>query len=86
MANWKLIFSFKALLGVLFAENKEASYAVNRLCGSLLGAIGYAYSGYVCVKYKLYLILGTLLVAILAYTFLEVKVHRDLRKAEKNSE
>jgi len=81
-AIWGTLFN--SLLGTLFNDKKQAAFAVNRLCGSLFGAISFLYSGYVCVRYKIYVILVVTLAGIIGYITLEVKIRRDSKNSSVN--
>jgi MFS family permease len=66
-----------ALVGVIFPDTNRAAFSANRLCLSLAGAIGYAYSGELCVINKCYIILVTFGISFFCYIFLEVKIRKD---------
>ncbi|XP_069463946.1 protein unc-93 homolog A-like [Ambystoma mexicanum] len=60
-----------ALYGVLFDDHKEAAFANYRLWESLGFVIAYAYSTFLCVYVKLYILLAVLVVAMVMYAFVE---------------
>ena len=60
-----------ALYGVLFEKNKEAAFANYRLWESLGFVIAFGYSTFLCVNVKLYILLGVLSLAMLAYGTVE---------------
>lgn len=76
------MFSFLAIIGVLFPENKRAAYANSRLCQSLAATIGFLYSSYLCVRYKVYIIIATVAVTTISYLFLEFNIKRLKRNKE----
>lgn len=59
------------LYGVLFEKNKEAAFANYRLWESLGFVIAFGYSSFLCVNVKLYILLGVLSLAMLAYGAVE---------------
>uniref|UniRef100_A0A667GMW8 Protein unc-93 homolog A n=1 Tax=Lynx canadensis TaxID=61383 RepID=A0A667GMW8_LYNCA len=60
-----------ALYGVLFEKDKEAAFANYRLWESLGFVIAFGYSTFLCVNVKLYILLGVLSLAMLAYGTVE---------------
>ncbi|XP_012514735.1 PREDICTED: protein unc-93 homolog A isoform X1 [Propithecus coquereli] len=60
-----------ALYGVLFEENKEAAFASYRLWEALGFVVAFGYSTFLCVYVKLYVLLGVLSVAMVAYGTVE---------------
>ncbi|XP_069090632.1 protein unc-93 homolog A isoform X1 [Pleurodeles waltl] len=71
-----------ALYGVLFDDHKEAAFANYRLWESLGFVIAYAYSTFLCVSVKLYILLAVLVVAMVTYGFVE---YREAKNPSKNS-
>lgn len=65
-----------ALYGVLFPQDKEAAFANNRMWDSLAFVIAFAYSTFICLEIKLYVILGILLLAMVTYPVVEFYEHR----------
>ncbi|XP_030052350.1 protein unc-93 homolog A [Microcaecilia unicolor] len=65
-----------ALYGVLFDEHKEAAFANYRLWESLGFVIAYAYSTYLCVYVKLYIVLSVLIVSMVLYGLVEYQEHK----------
>ncbi|XP_029452830.1 protein unc-93 homolog A [Rhinatrema bivittatum] len=65
-----------ALYGVLFDEHKEAAFANYRLWESLGFVIAYAYSTYLCVYVKLYILLSVLIVSIVLYGLAEYQEYK----------
>lgn len=57
--------------GVLFKDNKEAAFSNYRLWESVGFAVAYAYSNYLCVTVKLYLLLVYLSLGMLGYLLIE---------------
>lgn len=66
-----LSHSFTALYGILFPGKEEASYSNFRLWESTGSVITYAYSPYLCLDVKLYLLLGLLIIGAIGYTSVE---------------
>lgn len=64
-------FFFTALYGILFPGKEEASYSNFRLWESTGSVITYAYSPYLCLDVKLYLLLGLLIIGAIGYTSVE---------------
>ncbi|XP_055289478.1 protein unc-93 homolog A isoform X2 [Moschus berezovskii] len=60
-----------ALFGVLFEKNKEAAFANYRLWEALGFVIAFGYSTVLCVRVKLYVLLGVLSAAMAAYGAVE---------------
>ncbi|XP_066228971.1 protein unc-93 homolog A [Saccopteryx leptura] len=60
-----------ALYGVLFDQTKEAAFANYRLWEALGFVIAFGYSTFLCVSVKLYILLGTLCLAMLGYAVVE---------------
>ncbi|KAM4865795.1 protein unc-93 homolog A isoform 2-T2 [Thomomys bottae] len=69
-----------ALYGVLFEKKKEAAFANYRLWEALGFVIAFGYSSFLCVSTKLYILLGTLTVAMLAYGLVEYQESRKIIK------
>ena len=65
------------MIGVLYSKKSHPAFSANRLCLSLAGAIGYAYSGELCVINKCYIILVTFGISFFCYIFLEVNIRKD---------
>lgn len=70
-----------ALYGCLFDDHKEAAFANYRLWESLGFVIAYAYSTFLCVSVKLYIVLAVLVVAMVTYGLVE---HREAKNPSKN--
>lgn len=60
-----------ALYGVLFPQDKEAAFANYRMWESLGFVIAFAYSTFLCLEYKLYIMLGVLLLTTFTYPIVE---------------
>jgi hypothetical protein len=67
------------MIGVLYSKKSHPAFSANRLCSSLAGAIGFAYSSYLCVRIKCYILIATSIVAFIFYTILEVKIRKDVK-------
>lgn len=60
-----------ALYGLLFSRDKEAAFANYRMWESLGFVIAFAYSTFICLEYKLYIMLAVLLLTIFTYPVVE---------------
>ncbi|KAE8286552.1 Protein unc-93-like protein A [Larimichthys crocea] len=65
-----------ALYGVLFPREKEAAFANYRMWESLGFVIAFAYSTFLCLEYKLYILLAVLVLTVITYPIVE---YRDTR-------
>lgn len=70
-----------ALYGVLFEENKEAAFANYRLGEAMGFVIAFGYSSFLCVSTKLYVLLGVLSLAMVAYGTVEYLESRAVCKS-----
>ncbi|XP_036624373.1 protein unc-93 homolog A-like [Trichosurus vulpecula] len=61
-----------AIYGDLFVKNKEAAFANYRLWESLGFVIAFGYSTLLCVKIKLYIVIGELILSMVFYGTVEV--------------
>lgn len=61
-----------SLYGVLFEQNQEAAFSNFRLWESLGFFVSYFYSNRICVKTKLYLLLGYLTLGMAGYLLIEL--------------
>lgn len=62
-----------AFYGVLFKTNEEAAFSNYRMWESLGFSIAFAYSSYLCVEIKIYIVLGILIIGMIGYLIIEVK-------------
>lgn len=60
-----------ALYGVLFHRDKEAAFANYRMWESLGFVIAFAYSTFLCLEYKLYILLAILVLTLITYPIVE---------------
>lgn len=60
-----------ALYGVLFPRNKEAAFANYRMWESLGFVIAFAYSTFLCLEYKIYILLTVLVLTVITYPIVE---------------
>lgn len=67
---------FSALYGVLFPRNKEAAFANYRIWESLGFVIAFAYSTFICLEQKVYIMLAILVLAIITYPVVEFYEYR----------
>lgn len=65
-----------ALYGVLFPREKEAAFANYRMWESLGFVIAFAYSTFLCLEYKLYILLAVLVVTMITYPIVEWNEHK----------
>ncbi|XP_034999942.2 protein unc-93 homolog A [Hippoglossus stenolepis] len=65
-----------ALYGVLFSADKEAAFANYRMWESLGFVIAFAYSTFLCLEYKLYILLAVLLLTVVTYPIVEYHEHK----------
>lgn len=60
-----------ALYGILFPRDKEAAFANYRMWESLGFVIAFAYSTFLCLEYKLYILLAVLVLTVVTYPIVE---------------
>lgn len=65
-----------ALYGILFSRHKEAAFANYRMWESLGFVISFAYSTFMCLEYKLYILLTVLALTIVTYPIVEYHEHK----------
>ena len=70
---WSNTFSIfsSALYGVLFPRDKEAAFANYRMWESLGFVIGFAYSNFICLDFKIYILLAMLVLTTVTYPIVE---------------
>lgn len=66
-----------ALYGILFARDKEAAFANYRMWESLGFVIAFAYSTFLCLEYKLYILLAILVLTVITYPIVEYHEHKN---------
>jgi hypothetical protein len=66
-----------AFYGVIFPAEEEAAFSNYRLWESIGFIIAYAYSTFICVDAKLYVLIGVLATGMTGYLFIEVREHRQ---------
>lgn len=66
-----------ALYGVLFPRDKEAAFANYRMWESLGFVIAFAYSTFICVEYKLYILMAVLVLTVITYPIVEYHEHKN---------
>ncbi|KAL7388047.1 hypothetical protein ABVT39_006172 [Epinephelus coioides] len=66
-----------ALYGVLFPRDKEAAFANYRMWESLGFVIAFAYSTFLCLEYKLYILLAVLVLTLITYPIVEYNEHKN---------
>ncbi|XP_070843766.1 protein unc-93 homolog A [Chaetodon trifascialis] len=74
-----------ALYGILFSRNKEAAFANYRMWESLGFVIAFAYSTFLCLEYKLYILLAFLLLTIFTYPIVEFNEHKNPTPSTKEA-
>jgi len=65
------IIIFAALYGNIFPNNEEASFSNYRLWESLGFAVAYAYSTFLCINAKLWVLVGVLILGMAGYYAVE---------------
>eukprot|EP00064_Thunnus_orientalis_P021249 superscaffoldBa00006331_g21407 len=60
-----------AIYGILFPREKEAAFANYRMWESLGFVIAFAYSTFLCLEYKLYILLAVLVLTVVTYPIVE---------------
>ncbi|XP_049914777.1 protein unc-93 homolog A [Epinephelus moara] len=66
-----------ALYGVLFPRDKEAAFANYRMWESLGFVIAFAYSTFLCLEYKLYILLAVLVLTLITYPIVEYNERKN---------
>ncbi|XP_043963364.1 protein unc-93 homolog A [Gambusia affinis] len=66
-----------ALYGILFPRDKEAAFANYRMWESLGFVIAFAYSTFLCLEYKLYIVLAVLVITMITYPIVEYYEYRN---------
>lgn len=66
-----------ALYGILFSRDKEAAFANYRMWESLGFVIAFAYSTFLCLEYKLYILLTVLVLTMITYPFVEYYEYKN---------
>uniref|UniRef100_A0A3Q3XCC3 Protein unc-93 homolog A n=1 Tax=Mola mola TaxID=94237 RepID=A0A3Q3XCC3_MOLML len=77
MADAVLQTQTNALYGVLFSRDKEAAFANYRMWESLGFVIAFAYSTFLCLEYKLYILLAFLVLTIITYPIVEYREYKN---------
>lgn len=77
MISW---LTYVALYGVLFAANKEAAFSNFRLWQSLGFAIPLAYSTFLCIRIKMYILIGILATGMVGYLTIESLEKKKLKR------
>lgn len=68
-----------AFYGFIFATNEEAAFSNYRLWESIGFIIAYAYSTFICVNAKLYVLLGVLGAGMVGYLIIETREYRRVK-------
>ncbi|XP_040285337.1 protein unc-93 homolog A-like [Bufo bufo] len=74
-----------AFYGVLFEDHKEAAFANYRLWESVGFVIAFAYSNFLCISVKLYVILSILLIGMILYLVLEYLEYRKQKMSAQET-
>ncbi|XP_006824710.1 protein unc-93 homolog A-like [Saccoglossus kowalevskii] len=61
------------IYGILFSDDKEAAFSNYRLWESVGFTVSFAYSIFICVYIKLYILIGVLIVGVFCYFIVEYK-------------
>ncbi|VVC91277.1 unnamed protein product [Leptidea sinapis] len=72
-----------ALSGILFPGNEEAAYSNFRLWEATGSVFSYASAPYLCVRTRLHILLGVLLVGFSGYTTIEVMEYKAKKHHHK---
>ena len=72
-----------AFYGTLFVKNEEAAFSNYRLWESVGFIVAFAYGNAICVRVKLYVLVGVLSLGMAGYLAVEVMLRRQRRKAKK---
>uniref|UniRef100_A0A3Q0QUB6 Protein unc-93 homolog A n=1 Tax=Amphilophus citrinellus TaxID=61819 RepID=A0A3Q0QUB6_AMPCI len=70
-----------ALYGILFSREKEAAFANYRMWESLGFVIAFAYSTFLCLEYKLYILMAVLVLTVITYPIVEYHEYKNPTKA-----
>lgn len=76
--------AYIAFYGVIFLFNKNAAYSNLRIWQSTAMAAAFAYSTFVCVRIKLYIMIGILSAGMIGYLTIEI-LEWNRKKNEKNT-
>lgn len=68
----------------MFRDCKQEAFSQNRFFTSLLFFTSFAYSGYLSVRHKLYLLMCVTTVALITFSFFELIVRKEKRSNEEN--
>ncbi|XP_044146804.1 protein unc-93 homolog A-like [Bufo gargarizans] len=74
-----------AFYGVLFDDHKEAAFANYRLWESVGFVIAFAYSNFLCISVKLYVVLSILLIGMILYLVLEYLEYRKQKMSAQET-
>lgn len=66
-----------AIYGILFPRDKEAAFANYRMWESLGFVIAFAYSTFLCLEHKLYILLSVLLLTCITYPIVEYSEYKN---------
>ncbi|XP_061099894.1 protein unc-93 homolog A-like [Conger conger] len=66
-----------ALYGVLFSQQKEAAFANYRMWESVGFVIAFAYSNFICLNTKLYVLIAVLILSMVLYGWVEWEEHKN---------
>ncbi|KAG7460982.1 hypothetical protein MATL_G00204680 [Megalops atlanticus] len=66
-----------ALYGVLFPNHKEAAFANYRMWESVGFVIAFAYSNFICLDTKLYILIAVLILSMVLYVWVEFEEHKN---------
>lgn len=71
------VFCPPAIYGILFPRDKEAAFANYRMWESLGFVIAFAYSTFLCLEYKLYILLAVLVLTVVTYPIVEYHEYKN---------
>lgn len=69
-------FTHAALYGTLFQNHKEAAFANYRMWESLGFVIAFAYSTFICLSTKLYILIAVLVLNMVTYLWVEYNEYK----------
>ena len=73
------------MYGVLFKDNSEAAFANLKVWHSVGLIMAFGYQSHLCLPIKVYILLGSLVVAMVGYMTVEVTEWRQRRKVDDDT-
>ncbi|KPP58838.1 protein unc-93A-like, partial [Scleropages formosus] len=75
-----------ALYGTLFPDHKEAAFANYRMWESVGYVIAFAYSNFICLYIKLYILIAVLVVSMVLYCWVDYQEHKNSKALRTQSD